>query len=191
MVKMKEQLARDCTLTVHLSGENTGPDTQLIETTLMYISRYPFKFSAICSHCIGLITASLMLTWKGRQCYIFLPAFHIFLRTLLFTRVDAHPEKAYGGPAIILMGSFISERKIYTEKENLNPTDKAFIRAYPSINNLSLPSCVFPGILKLIPNLLLNYSPFIYITVAMHILTLQGTIHPHVTLLDPKCLTVK
>lgn len=106
---------------VHLSGENIGPDSQLIESTLMYISWYPFKFSTICSHCVSSITTSLMLTRKGRQCYVFLPTFHIYLRTLLFTRMEAPPKKAYGGPAVILMGSFISERKIFTEERECQP----------------------------------------------------------------------
>lgn len=139
---MKEQLAQDCTLTLLSSGENTAPDTRLTATTQMGTSWYPSAFSIVCSHCVNSIATSLMLTWRGEQCGIFLLIFHIYLRILLFIRMESHQQKTYGRPTRLQIGSFISERKIFSEKKGTQkPTDESSISTHPIINNISLPTC--------------------------------------------------
>lgn len=146
---------------VHLSGKNIGPDTQLTEPTPIYISWYPFKFSTICSHCGSSSTTSLILTWKGRWCYIVLPTFHIYLRTLLFTRMDADTKKK------LTEGQNIN-CKFYFWTDNIHWKKRIqTLQIRPSLVHIPLSTTrlspavvfrrVFPGILKLIPNLLLNY----------------------------------
>lgn len=107
---------------VHLRGKNTGPETQLTEPTLMYISWYPFKFSTVCCHYNSSSTTSLILIWKGRQCYIVLHTFYIYLRTLLFTRMPILKLKKNRKSlwrARTLTVSFSSEQIICTGEREL------------------------------------------------------------------------
>lgn len=146
---------------VHLRGKNTGPDTQLTEPTLMYISWYPFKFSTVSSHCGSSSTTALILTWKGRRWDIVLHTFHIYLRTLLFTWMDAHTKKK------LMKGQNVNS-KFYFWTDNIQWKKRTLIpQIRPSSVLIPLPTtCIpqlcyseecFQGILKLIPNLLLNY----------------------------------
>lgn len=155
---MKEQLAQDCTLTLLSSGENTAPDTRLTATTQMGTSWYPSEFSIVCSHCVNSIATSLMLTWRGEQCGIFLLIFHIYLRILLFIRMESHQQKTYGRATRLQIASFISERK---KRELKNPQMSPPSVHIPLLTTYLSPPVVFirvfPDTLKLIPNSLLNY----------------------------------
>lgn len=149
---------------VHLRGKNTGPETQLTEPTLMYISLYPFKFSTVCSHYNSSSTTSLILIWKGRQCYIVLHTFYIYLRTLLFTRMPILKLKKKFKK---LMEGQNVNCKFFFWTDNMHWRKRAQTQIRPSsvhipVSTALLPPALvfrraFPSILKFIPNLLLNY----------------------------------
>lgn len=159
---MKEQLAQDCTFNASFEWGEHCTRYWLTETTLMDTSWYTSEFSIVCSHCVNSIATSLMLTWRGGQCGIFLPISHIYLRVLFFIRMESHQQKTYGRPTRLQIRSFISERKIFSEKKKTqNPQMRPSLVHIPLLTTYLSPPVVFirvfPDILKLIPSSLLNY----------------------------------
>lgn len=133
------------------------------------------------------------------QCYIFLHLYIFYISHLsenfVFHQDGCSLKEAYGEPTIILIKKFhFWKENIHWEKRAQTPQIR------PLSGHIPLSTCfsptvvfirVFPGSLKVIPNLLLDYWPITCITVALQILAAQGIIHSHVKNPDSKSLTIK